>query len=282
MISSLGSNEIGIYLTADDLLSAGWNEDVVDDGGVVTRRNNRALEALQKAIAAVLEAHPNSRAIFNQCTHEVDANAALLIAIDELGNQPQFLRALCSLGTSKVIPQNLGFRIPCSFMVAGTGVGEMNSPVGSLPSSYTILPLPSTDQVWNTLVKAVETSKKVMDGVSVLQVLQKQSTTARLAKNPRVAALMYRKLRTRNEFAFWSFLGNQPSPRAIENTLPLFFTEVARDFRVLNGMSLVVDTAELMDIYRQALAMVFYSSLPGKAENPKLITSYVTIHLCPL
>ena len=187
----------------------------------------------------------------------------LLIIVDELGYMPHFLRALCSMGVEvleKEVQERLRIKNPCSFIAGGTGAGDTNT---MKQEAYQLCFMPNDEtKVWDQLV-AKSLNKENVSSVerALAGVLVKNDRAKKLATNPRLAALMHNKIfgqQTNNDF--WSVLGNEPRPRALESVLPEFFTQSVRKFRSLNAMA-SVDTKLMWKVYRSALAIVFFQEL---------------------
>lgn len=183
-------------------------------------RNKRACDLLLAAVERVLQPA--------DALKEVDCS--LFIVVDELGNAPKFLMAMCGAANQMIAMVGERFQKKCELMAGGTGVNGFAMRVGSLPDSYQLLPLPNaTKLVWEGIVEEIKEP-----GLSVVRVLETNSTARQLATNPRMAAIMFEHL-TRKKMEL-GILGLEPLPRAIKNILPIFLARVASEFRGLGGM----------------------------------------------
>jgi len=137
---------------------------------------------------------------------------SLFIVVDELGSAPQFLKAMCGAGNQMVATFADHFHKECAMMAGGTGANGFATQVGSLPNSYQLLPMPTDSKlVWEGIARMITDEP----GLSVVKVLETNSTALQLVTNPRMAAIMFDHLTRKNMEL--GILGLEPLPRAIKN-----------------------------------------------------------------
>ena len=214
-------------------------------------------------------------------------NTLVLVAVDEIGTEPTLLRALCSINSDfsrqirKILDippaSGLSFRL----IVAGTGSDAMSNMPGSLPSTYTLVKIPSHGGVWTASLNYLETTRGGCGGIAYLASLLKRSPIARdLGGNPRMA-LLIKEAAIKLGVAIpdlrpttadgGTTLSSGWSDEVASAHLSTIYTMAARDFKCLNGL-LNVNTVDAINYQSRALQAYFGGDL-SEALRGKLCGS---------
>ena len=171
-----GVFSVVFYCLASDI-SVGITDKLNADG-----RNNQLIANL---VAAMENVFGEKGPCFLDTLRKTTERIALGIVVDEAGDHPNVVRALCGvvkgLGGSLGLPANVTVRVA----VAGTGIGCGSVPPGSLPTSYTLHHVTTGENVWKALVQA---------GHPLAALIEQHARGCQVIKNPRFARLLYAEI----------------------------------------------------------------------------------------
>jgi hypothetical protein len=171
-----GVFSVVFYCLASDI-SVGITDKLNADG-----RNNQLIANL---VAAMENVFGEKGPCFLDTLRKTTERIALGIVVDEAGDHPNVVRALCGvvkgLGGSLGLPANVTVRVA----VAGTGIGCGSVPPGSHPNTYTLHHVTTGENVWKALVQA---------GHPLAALIEQHARGCQVIKNPRFARLLYAEI----------------------------------------------------------------------------------------
>jgi hypothetical protein len=155
-------------------------------GGITDEDANVRNEKLIANLAAAMKSVFGDKGpCFLDTLRKTTERIALGIVVDEAGDHPNVVRALCGVvdgvGRRLALPANVTVRVA----VAGTGIGCGSVPPGSHPNTYTLHHVTTGKGVWNALVQA---------GHPLAALIEQHARGCLVIQNPRFARLLYTEI----------------------------------------------------------------------------------------
>ena len=242
----LANGAIGLYLTAKDFESVNWSEEAQSKNHA-DARNAAVLEVIAEFICKVL----GKKGLQTLSLADKDP-VELVVAFDEMGVYPTFVRGLCSVfqeqqhiisaveAKSASRLQDVRFR----FAAAGTGCGADSIPPGSMSNTFCLVALrtnASTTERISDYLKKYPLMKWAFDRCNIAH---------ELASNPRVGAAICNQIEM-------CPLGSVPtSRRSALAMLVAVLRGACGKYRELNGMKGCPQSA-IANLRATALTAIF-------------------------
>ena len=255
MLNCLNDMVFGVYVTPDDI--KGWEDADFSravDPTTKDRRNTKVCEALKSTVERLVGDE------LKQMIHGSEMPLTIVIAIDEVGSLPNFVRGLCaSVDTVAVrLAGLLGQHCSFSIVAAGTGADANASAPGSYPPNFSVVGMPTSSAEDAEELIFAEVKKNVPRHLRAA--LEDSAEAHELCRNPRVAACVYHQWKT----VLHPHI-KMTTNRTAAAVVPVLLLAAAQMYKSLNGMMSVTED-EVQRIYADALLLLF-------ARDPNVILS---------
>jgi hypothetical protein len=267
---ALMTSRVGVYVISGDLDDGLRMLNSMNGADQTKRRDKLVVTLITKAVASAL-----GKMFAREAQLVGSAPLTVSIVMDEFGSYPGFVRALCSARgyVRRSLAKLFKFDVHIQLIVVGTGTDAQATRSGSLPSSFVAARMPTAAPMLELLKTSLSAKFQTAADV-LLEALDAHTQAAHLVQNPRLAALLFKRILEFHRSPYGSFNKLYPTTQAALTSLDAHLLQAARDYRNLNAMS-DVDEDGVQDAYALALALTYrdpVDAVPLTAHEMGLFT----------